>query len=405
MAAYDHSETPFDQNLSINIRTATPPCDTTEIAWYGKAPPGQLSPITDAGSSGSEASGLSYSPVDSLGPAMPNVSFAPTPDWLSPHASSHRAPTSSGRRNRSVSDPPPCSPQDNYPPIGRARASTVTNRQPFPEPHIPAPGLPPEIPNIRYPSHTIYPSIRHSPYPSIRQPDGPAYANLGGLYYPSDEALTPTPAIYPDSSPTISSSATMPTAPFEMLSSGDTMTPTLHTYPTYVHATPSPLPPWNLHGPAPPVIASAGDHDVDGVAQTTTWLSRFDLSSRSSSAGSMRQPATNTHGYNEPAPYASESPSSTGHPGRASAQLNRSQIGTEAMTRKSNLRRKQEARFHCPQTGCLKSFTRSHNLRNHLRSHEQKKAFACPMCALRFNNPGVRDYHKKRCRGAASEVE
>ena len=45
-------------------------------------------------------------------------------------------------------------------------------------------------------------------------------------------------------------------------------------------------------------LRSPRELDVDGVAQTTTWFSRFDLSSRSSSASSMRQPAPSAHGYN-----------------------------------------------------------------------------------------------------------
>ena len=113
--------------------------------------------------------GPTYSPVDSLAPAMPNVSFAPAPDWLSPHSLDPRLPGPSARRNRSVSDPPPCSPQDNHPPMGRARASTVTNRIPFPEPQISGPSLRSEAHNAPYLSNPPYHTMGSSPYPSLRQ--------------------------------------------------------------------------------------------------------------------------------------------------------------------------------------------------------------------------------------------
>ncbi|KAI5885872.1 uncharacterized protein SCHCODRAFT_02519062 [Schizophyllum commune H4-8] len=407
MAHYVAPETPYEQHLAINIRTATPPCNDTESAWYGKpTQPGPLSPITDADSSTSDAAGPTYSPVDSLAPAMPNVSFAPAPDWLSPHSLDPRLPGPSARRNRSVSDPPPCSPQDNYPPMGRARASTVTNRIPFPEPQIPGSSLRSDAHNAPYLPNPSYPTMGPSPYPSLRQQpqQSMAYANLGGLYYPPDDDLTPT-NLYPESSAMPSRTGVSSSA-YGILPSNDAMTPTFDNYAHYPNvATPSPMPPWNMDVPAPSVVPPSSELDVDGVAQTTTWFSRFDLSSRSSSASSMRQPAPSAHGYNDSAAYAGGASSSSGlveGPSRTATKVERGQIGTEAMTRKSDQRRKHDAKFHCPKPGCLKSFTRSHNLRNHLRSHEQKKAFPCPMCALRFNNPGVRDYHKKRCRGAAS---
>ncbi|TRM64519.1 hypothetical protein BD626DRAFT_254017 [Schizophyllum amplum] len=445
MDAYAHSASPSNQNLSINIRTATPPCSDTQIAWYAPAQPAPLSPITDGGSSSSE--GPTYSPVDSLAPTMPTVSFAPTPNYLSPPS---RQPTTSGRRNRSVSDPPPCSPQDTYPslsPMGRARASTVTTRIPFPQPHLPVPDMMPSVGNVPY-TPAPYVHLQPPSYQSMhQQPGAMPYGNLGGLYYPVEQD---TMTHYSGSSAMASRTGLTP-ATYGMMPRNDAIAPGFDAYPYPNIAAPAPLPSWNtaaLPSLAAPHVSLAGspanEHDADAVAQTATWLSNFDLSSRSSSASSLRQPAGGAHGYIQPATYAGSTPpssrlgrphelasyagvapSSSSLPGRPQEHLpytggassssaltrpsgsrgGRRQIGTEAMTRKSDERRKQDARFHCTQPGCLKSFTRSHNLRNHLRSHEQKKAFPCSMCPLRFNNPGVRDYHKRRCRGSGSEVE
>jgi uncharacterized Zn-finger protein len=52
----------------------------------------------------------------------------------------------------------------------------------------------------------------------------------------------------------------------------------------------------------------------------------------------------------------------------------------------SHKRRKQEANFTCPVPGCGSTFTRSFNLKGHLRSHNEEKPFQCkwPGCGKGF---------------------
>ncbi|KAK1227759.1 Homeobox protein tos8 [Marasmius sp. AFHP31] len=52
----------------------------------------------------------------------------------------------------------------------------------------------------------------------------------------------------------------------------------------------------------------------------------------------------------------------------------------------SHNRRKQEATFHCPVPGCRSTFTRSFNLKAHLRTHNEDRPFVCqwPGCGKDF---------------------
>ncbi|TFL04221.1 hypothetical protein BDV98DRAFT_469196, partial [Pterulicium gracile] len=44
----------------------------------------------------------------------------------------------------------------------------------------------------------------------------------------------------------------------------------------------------------------------------------------------------------------------------------------------SHKRRKQPANFVCPIPGCGSTFTRSFNLKGHIRSHNEEKPYLCP---------------------------
>ncbi|KAF9260019.1 hypothetical protein L218DRAFT_873193 [Marasmius fiardii PR-910] len=61
-------------------------------------------------------------------------------------------------------------------------------------------------------------------------------------------------------------------------------------------------------------------------------------------------------------------------------------VTTGRTARASHNRRKQEATFHCPVPGCGSTFTRSFNLKGHIRSHNEEKPFVChwPGCGKGF---------------------
>ncbi len=56
-------------------------------------------------------------------------------------------------------------------------------------------------------------------------------------------------------------------------------------------------------------------------------------------------------------------------------------------------RAKAAATFQCPT--CNKSFTRNHNLKNHLRSHEGSKPYECGVCGMAFTRKADCDRHER----------
>ncbi|KAJ3801181.1 hypothetical protein GGU11DRAFT_675570 [Lentinula aff. detonsa] len=61
-------------------------------------------------------------------------------------------------------------------------------------------------------------------------------------------------------------------------------------------------------------------------------------------------------------------------------------VTTGRTAKASHNRRKQEATFVCPVPGCGSTFTRSFNLKGHIRSHNEEKPFLChwPGCNKGF---------------------
>jgi len=61
-------------------------------------------------------------------------------------------------------------------------------------------------------------------------------------------------------------------------------------------------------------------------------------------------------------------------------------VTSERTAGASHRRRKQEANFLCPVPGCGSTFTRSFNLKGHMRSHNEERPFQCkwPGCGKGF---------------------
>lgn len=70
----------------------------------------------------------------------------------------------------------------------------------------------------------------------------------------------------------------------------------------------------------------------------------------------------------------------------AAPVVSRPNVTTGRTKHASQQRRKQEANFMCPIPGCGSTFTRSFNLKGHLRSHNEEKPFQCkwPGCGKGF---------------------
>lgn len=68
------------------------------------------------------------------------------------------------------------------------------------------------------------------------------------------------------------------------------------------------------------------------------------------------------------------------------AVVSKPNVTTGRTANASRIRRKQEANFVCPVQGCGSTFTRSFNLKGHMRSHNEEKPFQCkwPGCGKGF---------------------
>lgn len=68
------------------------------------------------------------------------------------------------------------------------------------------------------------------------------------------------------------------------------------------------------------------------------------------------------------------------------AIVSKPNVTTGRTANASRIRRKQEANFVCPVQGCGSTFTRSFNLKGHMRSHNEEKPFQCkwPGCGKGF---------------------
>ncbi|CAH1256376.1 ZBTB8A [Branchiostoma lanceolatum] len=66
----------------------------------------------------------------------------------------------------------------------------------------------------------------------------------------------------------------------------------------------------------------------------------------------------------------------------------------------ANRIRKHEARYSCPI--CLQTFTRSHNLKNHMLIHSDAKPFTCPRCSGEFRYKRNLKAHSSVCKGVIS---
>ncbi|KAF7312648.1 Calcineurin responsive transcriptional factor [Mycena indigotica] len=89
-----------------------------------------------------------------------------------------------------------------------------------------------------------------------------------------------------------------------------------------------------------------------------------------------------------PSPHASPNPHYSDLPPDVEVPMvvSKPNVTTVRTSKASHNRRKQEATFLCPVPGCGSTFTRSFNLKGHIRSHNEEKPFLCkwPGCGKGF---------------------
>ncbi|KAF7374415.1 Calcineurin responsive transcriptional factor [Mycena sanguinolenta] len=123
---------------------------------------------------------------------------------------------------------------------------------------------------------------------------------------------------------------------------------------------------------------------------------------RSASGGSLRSERGGLGGGSQwsgasstrPSPYPSPNVSPSPHyselpdvgDGAPPLVVSKQNVTTVRTIKASHNRRKQEATFICPVPGCGSTFTRSFNLKGHIRSHNEEKPFLCkwPGCGKGF---------------------
>ncbi|KAK7033483.1 calcineurin responsive transcriptional factor [Favolaschia claudopus] len=109
---------------------------------------------------------------------------------------------------------------------------------------------------------------------------------------------------------------------------------------------------------------------------------------RSHSSGSWSN-ASSTRPSPYPSPHASPVPLPDSRPSNSNLHnptVSKQNVTTIRTQKASHNRRKQEATFVCPVPGCGSTFTRSFNLKGHIRSHNEERPFLCkwPGCGKGF---------------------
>ncbi|KAJ6507784.1 krueppel-like factor 16 [Mycena vitilis] len=105
------------------------------------------------------------------------------------------------------------------------------------------------------------------------------------------------------------------------------------------------------------------------------------------SAASSQRPSPYPSPNVSPAAHYSDLPPDADiNPSGGPILVSKQNVTTVRTSKASHNRRKQEATFICPVPGCGSTFTRSFNLKGHIRSHNEEKPFLCkwPGCGKGF---------------------
>ncbi|TRM64491.1 hypothetical protein BD626DRAFT_492009 [Schizophyllum amplum] len=169
------------------------------------------------------------------------------------------------------------------------------------------------------------------------------------------------------------------------------------------------LPPLDLPFPFPASTSSMPAPSISPILDTTLLdAAPTSASSNSRSASpTSQQRSSGASATHSPRASATRSPESTTRrpSGSPASHLSvaRPQVTTGAIARASSKRRCREvwsnSDIRCPH--CGSTFTKRHNLRNHIRSHLDLREYVCEYCQAAFNNPGGL-YRHRRSKGTCN---
>ncbi|KAI4527292.1 hypothetical protein K525DRAFT_276708 [Schizophyllum commune Loenen D] len=139
-----------------------------------------------------------------------------------------------------------------------------------------------------------------------------------------------------------------------------------------------------------PSSSSSPRNPISAIPPTSSAISHSMSRTASSNGSSSASRAASRSSTSSPSGSKSDS-----------LPVARPQVTTGAIARASSKRRSREvpndSDIRCPH--CGSTFTKRHNLRNHIRSHLDLREYVCQRCQAAFNNPGGL-YRHRRAKGA-----
>ncbi|KAJ7707107.1 hypothetical protein B0H14DRAFT_3525842 [Mycena olivaceomarginata] len=134
---------------------------------------------------------------------------------------------------------------------------------------------------------------------------------------------------------------------------------------------------------------SDGHGHGEWSAASSTRVSPYPSPNVSPSPRNTDLPDPNSFGPNNSSSFGPGNASSFNDPNSLPIVVSKQNVTTLRTSKASHNRRKQEAMFVCPVPNCGSTFTRSLNLKGHIRSHNEEKPFVCkwPGCGkgMEFN--------------------
>ncbi|KAF7318860.1 C2H2-type domain-containing protein [Mycena chlorophos] len=154
-------------------------------------------------------------------------------------------------------------------------------------------------------------------------------------------------------------------------------------------------------GPSP-----ARRHSHGSATQTQPQRPRFAIGSYSPEQEALYSPSPSASSSGlsssqEDRPTTTAPTTATAISPRSTTGPTGQPLASPANIHASMSRRKKEAKYFCEREGCGQSFTAHHNLKHHIRAHDNIRPYDCPYkelgCDYAAGTPTVMKRHKNRC--------